>query len=125
MNDKYAQFDLFDLELIKTLDSNSINKLIETIKDMLNSVTIGTKKLGFKMSVPEFYDESPHNLLQSILNYIEEIWSYLTDRLFWENLLGNNSYMMILLCTVLFVWLMMMFSSEKSNPNSTNLNQKK
>ena len=77
------------------------------------------------MGIPEFYDESPHNLIQSLIDYVEEIWSYLTDRLFWENFLGNGSYMMILLCTILFIWLMMMFSSEKSNPNLANLNKQK
>lgn len=57
---------------------------------------------------------------------MDQLWDYFTDRLFWERIIGNSSYMMILLCTFLFFWLMMIFSSEKSNPNAaTNINKPK
>ena len=53
LNDKYAQFDIFDLETQKTTD-----QIVDSIKELINAITIGTKKLSFKMATPEFYDES-------------------------------------------------------------------
>jgi hypothetical protein len=50
------------------------------------------------------------------MEYLEDLWNYVTERHFWEKLLGNGSYMMIVLCTILFIWLMMMFSADKSDP---------
>ncbi len=59
LNDKYAQFDIFDLDTQKTADQT-----VDTIKEHINAITIGTKKLSFKMTTPEFYDESsPVNIL--------------------------------------------------------------
>lgn len=119
LNDKYAQFDIFDLEMQKTTE-----QIVDSIKELINTITIGTRKLSFKMPTPEFYDESSPNIFRAIFDYIEEVWSYVSSRFFWENLLSNSSYMMIILCTVLFVWLMMMFSYDKSNPNALNQHKK-
>ncbi len=60
-----------------------------------------------------------------MIEYMEETWNYVTDRYFWERILGNSSYMMIMVCTILFVWLMMMFSQEKSNPNAATASRQK
>jgi hypothetical protein len=100
-----------------------ITKLVDSIKQLINSITIGTKRLSFKMALPEFYDESSANFFRAIIDYFEELWTYVTNRHFWIQLLGNSSYLMLLLCTVLFIWLMVMFSSDKSNPNAATLNQ--
>lgn len=53
LNDKYAQFDIFDLEMQKTTE-----QIVDSIKELINTITIGTRKLSFKMPTPEFYDES-------------------------------------------------------------------
>lgn len=62
--------------------------------------------------------------LSMAYEYLETIWDYLTDWNFWERLLGNSSYLMIILCTFLFFWLMVMFSSEKSDPIAASRHQR-
>ena len=52
------------------------------------------------------------------------MWSEVWDIEFWERLFANSSYMMILVCTVLFVWLVMLFSSDKSNPTAATASRK-
>ena len=54
----------------------------------------------------------------AVMEYFEDVRVYFTERFSLDGLLGNSSYMMIMFCTILFIWLMMMFSSEKSNPNA-------
>ena len=50
-----------------------------------------------------------------------DMWHTVTDIYFWQKLLGDSSYLMILICTILFIWLLLMFSSETSYPaTSTN-----
>ena len=54
----------------------------------------------------------------AVMEYFEDVRVYFTERFSLDGFLGNSSYMMIMFCTILFIWLMMMFSSEKSNPNA-------
>ena len=122
IDDKNAQFDFFNFNS----DSNEsdLSQQLDLTKSHLKSVLSGDRKLQHKMSIPHFYDESNQNLIESIIFYLEEFYTYLTERFFWESLLGNSSYMMIMFCTILFVWLMMIFSSEKSNPNAASAKAK-
>ncbi|CAF0926373.1 unnamed protein product, partial [Brachionus calyciflorus] len=116
LDEKYAMFDIIDD--ISLSDSN----LLDLLKMSLSMFKNDAKQLKYKMTLPSFYEESNQDLISFVVEYFETIWDYVTDRMFWERLIGNNSYMMIILCTFLFLWLMIMFSSEKSNPNSTSKN---
>lgn len=114
LDEKYAQFEVFDFE-----DTES-DSLMKQQLDALKSVLKGTKHLDYKLIIPDFYDESTNSLLVMVMEYLEEAWRSVTDRYFWERLLGNSSYMMVIFCTVLFIWLMMMFSADQSDPLSAS-----
>lgn len=118
LDEKYAQFEVFDFE-----DTDS-DALMRQQLDALRSVLKGTKHLEYKLIIPDFYDESTHSLLAMVMEYLEEIWHSIADRYFWERFLGNSSYMMVIFCTVLFIWLMSMFSADQSDPLSASRSKK-
>ena len=104
-------------ELTSSLSSKEeIKQEMDMLLDLVKAVLSGQRQLAFKMPVPELVDESSLGLVAMLVDYLEEVWRYVGEREFWEKLLGNSSYMMIVFCTVLFIWLMMMFSQEKSDP---------
>ena len=96
----------------------SLAQQLDVIKANLRSIINGEKRLQYKMAIPHSYTESSQGLLAAILDYLDEVRVYFAERFTWDSILGNSSYMMIMFCTVLFIWLMMMLSSEKSNPNA-------
>ncbi|RNA15524.1 dnaJ -like protein [Brachionus plicatilis] len=118
LNDKYVEYDFID-----DLSINEKN-MLDLLKDKLNDFKNGNQYFRFKMSVPTFYEESNQDYFSFAIENLELIWDYLTDWIFWERLLGNSSYLMIILCTFLFLWLMIMFSSEKSDPITASRHQR-
>lgn len=111
-DEKYANFEVYDFEYT---DKDLVMKQqIDGLKSVIKSL----KKLDNKLSIPDFHDESTQNLMYLIIEYFEDLWSSVNERYFWEKMLGNSSYMMIVFCTILFIWLMMIFSAEKSDPLS-------
>jgi len=107
--------------LIDELKNNLSNKEeikqeVDRLQDLVKSVINGQTQFGIKITFPELIDETGSGLFQLMVDYLEDMWQYVGEREFWERLLGNSSYMMIVLCTILFIWLMMMFSQEKSDP---------
>jgi hypothetical protein len=120
-DDKYIQFDWLN---VKT--GGDADLILDEIKsDLKRRIASIDQTLPFKMSTPQFYQEAYQSLFSLIVDYLEELYNYFTDIYFWERLLGNSSYLMILLCTVLFIWLMMMFSSEKTTPVTASANRNK
>lgn len=109
ISEKYAKFNWLD-----------IDPDTSTPEHLLSSIKLASKTLKFehKFAIPNFYNESSSGFFVAILEYFETLWNYFTDQSFWERLLSNSSYMMILICTFLFIWLIMIFSAENSNPNS-------
>ncbi len=118
LDEKYAQFEVFDFQ--DTESEALMKQQLEALKQVLKT----TKKLEHKITIPDFYDESSLSIFSLIVEYLADVWQSLTDRFFWERLLGNNSYMMVIFCTVLFIWLMMMFSADRSDPLLASRNKK-
>lgn len=116
IDDKYIHYDWMN---ILSYENGEEIDYIEQVKSKLKQFVIDDQ-LQFKLIIPQFYQESSLSLISVIIDYIQEMLNYFTDIYFWEKLIGNSSYMMILICTILFVWLMMMFSSEKSIPASAS-----
>lgn len=112
LDQKYAQFSMFDFDN----DDTSFKLKVDKLKTYLKNL----KKLEYKFAIPAIHDESTQDLLTLLIEYFENLWSSISERYFWEKMLGNSSYMMIIFCTVLFIWLMMMFSAERSDPMTTN-----
>lgn len=113
LDQKYAQFSMYDLD---NDDTNSFKLKVDKLRSHIKTL----KKLEYKFAIPVIHDESTQDLLTLLVEYFENLWSYISERYFWEKMLGNSSYMMIIFCTVLFIWLMMMFSAEKSDPMTTH-----
>lgn len=119
LDNRQAQFEVYDFE--DTEKESIMKQQIDALKKVLR----GAKKFEYKINIPTFYDETTQSLLNLMIDYFENILSYVSDRVFWENLLGNSSYMMIIFCTILFIWLMMMFSAEQSDPLSASRSKTK
>jgi hypothetical protein len=105
IDDMFVQYDWLDVQL-KNLDS------LQTIKTRLRSYLSAGKNLNFRARVPNLYEESSQSLITNILEQLELIWNYFSDWYFWLNIINNNSYLMILLCTFMFVWLIFFYNSE-------------
>jgi hypothetical protein len=50
-----------------------------------------------------------------MLNLLDSVWYRITDRNFWIQIFDNGTYMMLFVCTILFIWLMFIFSSENAS----------
>ncbi len=110
-----VQFSVHD-RATNLSSKEEINQEMDTLRLLIKSVVSGQRQLEFKMPVPELVDETRLGLVALLVDYMEEVWSMVSERQFWERMLGSGSYMMIVFCTILFIWLMMMFSAERSDP---------
>lgn len=119
LDNRQAQFEVYDFK------DTEKDLLMKQQLDALKQVLRTTKKLEFKMNIPQFHDETTQNLLNLVIDYLEDLWSQVNDRVFWENLFGNSSYMMIIFCSILFIWLMTMFSADQSDPLSASRSKTK
>ena len=68
LDDKFVQFDFVDLGAEMT--ETNLAEQIGSIKAHLKLVVSGDKKLQYKMTIPNFYDE--HSLVNTIFNTLFE-----------------------------------------------------
>jgi len=117
LDDMYVQFDWLDVQL-DSLDC------LQTIKIHLRSFVSAGKNLNFKVRVPNLYEESTQSFIANIIEQLELIRNYLSDWHFWLNIINNNSYLMIILCTFMFVWLIFFYNSEPTLRQARQFNRR-
>ena len=91
LDNRNAQFGIYDFK------DATVKEDLEAIRSQVKL----SKKLEFKLSLPEFVDETSQNLWAALIDYFDDMWGLVKDRNFWERMLGKKIRLVSLLLLLL------------------------